>query len=122
MPAEMPIRYACCDKHLAEAMEAMTRHREEEALVIVRPIVRPDALMKCTCEHRATWFLRRVETERDRELAMQYVARDSKIVIGESSNHVLPKHDYEPGPYTSKMQTDPLCKVCSQPKKDPVHN
>lgn len=30
-------------------------------------------------------------------------------------------HDYEPGEDTHPMHTDPLCRVCGQPKRSSAH-
>lgn len=32
------------------------------------------------------------------------------------------KHDWEPGDYTSPMQTDPSCRICGMVKRSHVHN
>lgn len=34
---------------------------------------------------------------------------------------VTVKHDYEPGDQRDPMHTDPLCRVCGQPKKSEAH-
>ena len=31
------------------------------------------------------------------------------------------KHDYEPGESRDPMHTDPLCRVCGQPKDSKLH-
>lgn len=30
-------------------------------------------------------------------------------------------HDYEPGSFTHRMETDPHCRVCGQPKRERFH-
>jgi hypothetical protein len=31
-------------------------------------------------------------------------------------------HNYEPGEFTHPMHTDPLCRICNDPKKSPQHD
>jgi hypothetical protein len=31
------------------------------------------------------------------------------------------RHEYEPGERTHPMHTDPVCRVCGEPKKSPQH-